>query len=161
MGLRCAVHKGSDVRMSVGTLNDPRGWPRRSYEAGRWRWRIIFAYGARDSHINVGELRAVLTSVRWRCRQVHCIHKRSLHLCDSQVAIGVFVKGRSSSHVLSYVIHRLNCLQLDGGLVSDYTFVRTDHNPADKPSRWSSVGSKSAAASRAKSRGRNGSGSVR
>jgi hypothetical protein len=45
-------------------------------------------------------------------------------------------KGRSSSSCLTYVLRRINALVLAGGLQPAFGYVRTDDNPADRPSRW-------------------------
>jgi hypothetical protein len=130
------MYKGSDVRLATGILTRPGLWPRRTIAAARWKWKISFSYEASEPHINIGELKAVLASLRWRTRSSACIGTRCLHITDSQVALGILVKGRSSSIILRNVVHRLNALVLASSLNVAYAYVRTDLNPADKPSRW-------------------------
>ncbi len=134
--LRNVSHKGTDVRLSTGTFARPDCWPRKSFDPRGWSWRIIFSYPAEGDHINVAELKAILAAMRWRVRSVqgHCC--RCVHLSDSQVCIGVLTKGRSSSRQLQRVAHRINCLLLASSVQLALVFVRTDWNPADRPSRW-------------------------
>ena len=136
--LRNATHKGSDVRLATGTLHSPGLWPRRTIEASRWKWRVVLSYRADGDHINVAELKAVFTSIRWRLRSAKNVACRAVHLLDSQVALSVLVKGRSSSWQLQKVLHKINCLVLGSSLTLAYAYVRTDLNPADRPSRWPS-----------------------
>eukprot|EP00971_Amphidinium_carterae_P068189 1350179-Amphidinium_carterae.1 len=48
---------------------------------------------------------------------------------DSQVVLGVLVKGRNSSVMLG----KINSTILSGNLLPSYVFIRTDLNPADAP----------------------------
>ena len=133
---RSATHRGSDVRLATGTLHDPRCWPRQSVPVGRWKWRVVVAYKRQGAHINALELRAVLAAVKWRARTPGNLNARFLHLSDSQVCLGVLVKGRSSSGQLFAILQRLNHLVLAANFVPAYGYVVTHLNPADAPSRW-------------------------
>ena len=133
---RQCIYRGSDVRLSTGVLMRPNAWPRQSFPTGRWKWKTILSFGQKGAHINVLELRAALATLRWRLRKADNVRTRVLHLMDSQVCISVTVKGRSSSQQLMTVLRRLNALVLAGGLVTAYGFVRSEDNPADRPSRW-------------------------
>ena len=63
-----------------------------------------------------------------------------MHLSDSQVAIGVMAKGRSSSRKLASQVRRLGGLLLGGHLYMGVGWTKTDENPADRPSRrWRMV----------------------
>ena len=134
--LQNTMHRGSDVRIVSGVLTRPDLWPRRSIQPSRYHWKVVLSYGASGDHINVAELKAILAAIRWRTRSAANIASRCIHLSDSQVSISVLVKGRSSSVLLQRVLHRLNCLVLATALHIAHVFVRTDLNPADKPSRW-------------------------
>ena len=81
------------------------------------------------------ELRAVYLVLRWRTRSVTRIKSRFLHLTDSQVSLGVLVKGRSSSLQLNRVISRCNALILASDLLPLFAFVQSEWNPADAISR--------------------------
>ena len=136
MVLRGAMYKGSDVRLATGLLHDPAGWPRRSYDVNRWSWKVVISAGVRHRHINVQELRGVLATFKWRTRSASGIRIRCLHIVDSQVSMGVLVKGRSSSSQLCAVLRRINALLLSAGVFPSYAWVRSADNPADSPSRW-------------------------
>ena len=133
---RNAVFKGSDVRLATSTLMDPRGWPRQGIEARRWIWKPVLAYPRSGRHINVLELGAVLSAIKWRMRGLAGVRAKFAHLCDSQVSIAVLVKGRSSSHQLSQTLKMINSLVLASSCCPMYVYVRTGDNPADAPSRW-------------------------
>jgi hypothetical protein len=56
-------------------------------------------------------------------------------LLDSGVTIGVLNKKRSSSRQLNRVIKKLDILELASAIHCCYGFVRSERNPADRPSR--------------------------
>ena len=133
---RAADYRGSDVRIDSGELMRPHSWPRRSIDPARWSWYSLLATPfTREEHINVLELKTILLMLRWRLRASNRVHSRFLHLCDSQVCLGVVVKGRSSSWRLNRVLNRINSHVLAGSLAPNYAFVRSDWNPSDPPSR--------------------------
>ena len=135
--MRSAIYKGSDVRLATGSLQKPSGWPRRGVEAGHWKWDVCLSYPQRTTeHINVLELRALLATFRWRARRAQGLSGRVIHFCDSQVAIAVACKGRSSSRRLHRLLLQLSALLLATSCHPFYTFVRSAENPADRPSRW-------------------------
>ena len=117
---RNAVVRGSHVRLATAILRDPRGWPRLGIEARRWLWETVIAYPQSGRHINVLELRAVLSSIKWRLRTDRGVRVKFAHLCDSQVCIGVLVKGRSSSLQVSSVLKQINALILSSGICPLY-----------------------------------------
>ena len=86
------------------------------------------------------ELRAALSEVKLRSRSVKLHGQRYLHLVDSNVALGILTKKRSSSYLLQRVIAKLNTLELASGVFPIYAFIRSAHNPADyasrSPARW-------------------------
>ena len=133
---RQAMYRGSDVRLSTGVLMRPNLWPRQAFDARRWKWRTIIAYPRSSEHINILELRAAFATMKWRLRTANNVRTRMFHLLDSQVCIGVAVKGRSSSKQMMRVLRRTNALVVAGGLLPAYGFVPSDLNPADAPSRW-------------------------
>jgi len=131
-----ASYRGSDVRMTTGTLHNPNCWPRRPIEANLFRWRVVVAYKLTGKHINALELQAALATLKWRLRSSAQVRRRWVHLLDSQVCIAVIVKGRSSSRLLTSILRRYNALMLMGSCQGFYAYVRTHENPADAPSRW-------------------------
>ena len=138
---RSAMYRGSDVRLSTGVLMNPGRWPREAIPVKRWRWQVVLAFKQEGDHINVLEMRAIAAAVRWRLRKGDGIRSRAVHLTDSQVCQSVIVKGRSSSRRLRQVLQRINSLILVSGLVLAYGYVKSEVNPADRPSRWRRKGS--------------------
>ena len=134
--LRNVIYKGSDVRMADCSLSNLASWPRRTIRPERWHWKVILSYGMHGQHINLLEMQAVLAAIRWRCRNASNIKSRFIHLCDSQVCISVLAKGRSSSRVMNHLLKKVNALTLATGMQMSLSYVRTDLNPADRPSRW-------------------------
>ena len=133
---RAATYTGSDVRLATGALMRPDAWPRRTVQPSWWKWSVAMAYPYRGEHINVLELRACHAALRWRCRRAGFARSRFVHFVDSQVSLGVLAKGRSSSRQIAAVLRRYNALALAACLFAAYAWVRTDLNPADRPSRW-------------------------
>ena len=134
--LRCADHRGSDVRLSSGALTRPSCWPRMSTDHTSWKWRtVVKTKWEREAHINELELRAALLALRWRLRSLRGQKRVALHLLDSSVSIGVLVKRRSSAYRLHRVVRRINALELASGTRVILGFVRSAVNPADAPSR--------------------------
>ena len=78
-----------------------------------WKWRtVISSRWKYTDHITASELQAHLASLRWRTRTPHCIGVRSLHILDSQVALGILAKGRSPSLRLCRVVNKCNVICL-------------------------------------------------
>ena len=103
-----------------------------------WRWKVLSGWrwtGVKE-HINSLELRAILTSVKWRVCHQRLVRKRFIHLTDSLVCLHCLSRGRSSSRKLRRTMCRINALLLASSCHSLWGYVNTDQNPADKPSRW-------------------------
>ena len=129
--------RGSDVRLVTGELSKPHRVSRQSVHAGYWRWRtsMAWAWRRKGSHINELESIAILLQMKAKARKPSNFGTVYLHLVDSQVAIGIFTKKRSSSRVLQRVIRRANALALAAHLHPVFIYVRSEVNPADAPSR--------------------------
>ena len=110
---------------------------RMSIPAKLWKWRVICGWRWQGSpeHINVLELRAVLTALKWRFSKKAWLRTRFLHLVDSQVCLHALARGRSSSRKLRRTLLRIDALLLASGSHGVWTYVHTDQNPADAPSR--------------------------
>lgn len=111
---------------------------RASVPSQLWKWQIVSGWQWKDTqeHINAFELRAILTSLRWRIeREQHC-GVRLLHLTDSLVCLHCLTRGRSSSRKLRRTLSRINALVLAANVQPLWGYIHTDQNPADKPSRW-------------------------
>eukprot|EP00438_Fugacium_kawagutii_P016151 Skav228276 [mRNA] locus=scaffold6733:108207:110481:- [translate_table: standard] len=89
--------KGEDVLLSTPTSQLTRFHRLRASVPGRlWRWRVIAGWrwsNSRD-HINSLELRAILTTFKWRLEHQQHFNCRMLHLTDSLVCgVSGFVHG--------------------------------------------------------------------
>ena len=78
-----------------------------------WKWRtVISSRWKYADHINALELQAHLASLRWRTRTPQCVGVRSLHILDSQGALGILAKGRSPSLRLCRLVNKCNAICL-------------------------------------------------
>jgi len=99
-------------------------------------WRNIVSHRWRDfEHINVLELRATLTGLKWLLSRPISFRRRVFFLCDSQVVTQCLSKGRSSSPPLLRLLRQLAALQLAFSTFVRIRWIRSELNPADKPSR--------------------------
>ena len=95
--------KGEDLMVHTGTDPAPKYFRLRASVPGRlWRWRDISGWRWRHSgeHINLLELRAILTSIKWKLSRSRMWGVRFLHLTDSMVCMHALTRGRSSSKKL-------------------------------------------------------------
>ena len=89
--------------------------------------------GRRSQHINLKELKAYLAlerSVASRCSSV-----RILSGLDSQVALAALLKGRSASPALNSLLRRSLPGMLGSDLYSGLSFLKSEENSADDPTR--------------------------
>eukprot|EP00438_Fugacium_kawagutii_P015746 Skav233435 [mRNA] locus=scaffold1486:284964:287666:- [translate_table: standard] len=131
--------KGEDILLTTPTSQMVKHHRlRASVPSKLWKWKIITGWTWKNSsdHINVLELRAVMTAIKWRIEMQKHIHRRFIHLTDSLVCLHALSRGRSSSRKLRRVMSRINALVLVSGSQPVWGYVHTDQNPADKPSRW-------------------------
>ena len=117
---RSAMFKGSDVRLADQVILNPGIWPRRGLGPGRWNWKVVLSDPLGGSHINVLELKAVLSSIKWWTRQSAGLGRRVAHALDSQVCMSVPVKGRSSFFQLQAVLRRIDALLLASSLAAAF-----------------------------------------
>ena len=89
----------------------------------------------RPAHINVLELFMLLFTYRWKTRCLKQFHTRALHLIDSQVALAVAVKGRSSSRQLNQLLRQACSVLVSVDLYPLLGFIASADNPADAASR--------------------------
>ena len=148
--------KGSDVRLDAGALFNPRAGQHASVNTKLWLWRQAFnwkwklgpalaaAPGTAGSqkkpskHINVLELRALLTATKWHLRSYKSIGSSTLRITDSRVVQGITTKYRSSAKQLHRLVRRLGALELAASARISTGFTRSDWNVADEGSRVSS-----------------------
>ena len=131
--------KGEDILLSSSTEQQVKRHRLRASVPGRlWRWKIITGWKWRlgAEHINSLELRAVLTTLRWRLEHQLEHDCRLIHLTDSLVCLHSLSRGRSSSRKLRRTMSRINALLLGANVQPVWGYIHTDQNPADKPSRW-------------------------
>lgn len=131
--------KGEDVLLSSPSQQLVKHQRlRASVPAKLWRWRVVAGWKWKSprEHINSLELRAILTTVKWRVERQKLRHKRFLHLTDSMVCMHVLSRGRSSSRKLRSTLSRINAMLLVSSSHALYGYVNTKENPADAPSRW-------------------------
>ena len=104
------------------------------------RWHVIASYSFRQtSHINLQELRAFKREV---CRVASHFSPRGrvqLFVNDSNVTVGATAKGRSSSFKVNGLLRTLVPFLLFGDVTVAMIWIETESNPADHPSRFTSV----------------------
>ena len=131
--------KGEDILLNAASEDQVKYQRlRASVPAKLWRWRTVAGWrwtGTRE-HINFLELRAVLTSIRWRVERRKALHSKFVHLVDSQVVLHALSRGRSSSRKLKRTLLRTNALLLATRTQVVWAYVHTKQNPADGPSRY-------------------------
>lgn len=100
------------------------------------RWSTIVSSAFRHpEHINVLELRALTTAVRWVTTFPASLGCRLVLWCDSLVVVFAVRKGRSSSPELLRRIRALSAHLLATGIQMYCNYIPTEINPADGPSR--------------------------
>ena len=136
--LGMATSKGEDLMIHAGSDPLPRHARLRASIPGRlWRWKEISGWRWRHEgdHINLLELRAILTTIRWKILRGKRLRVRFLHLTDSLVCLHALTRGRSSSRKLRKTIQRLNAYLIAADLHPLWGYIHTSQNPADRPSR--------------------------
>ena len=110
---------------------------RASVPAGLWQWKTIagWVWQGSPEHINVLELGAIYTSIRWWVSQRKAHSCRFVHLTDSLVCLHALSRGRSSSRKMRRTMAKLNSYLLVCNLHPLWAYVNTSANPADRPSR--------------------------
>ena len=135
--VRRQEYRGSDVRLDVGSLYRPDSFPRAGVSPNKWVWHVAHHWPFRQpEHINLLEMRALIKTFEWRCRNSNFGDVRALHLCDSQVVLSVSVKGRSSSKRLNKLLRKYAAVQMAGGIYPLVAWIESHLNPADAPSRY-------------------------
>eukprot|EP00438_Fugacium_kawagutii_P021191 Skav201588 [mRNA] locus=scaffold152:522075:528206:+ [translate_table: standard] len=131
--------KGEDILLTTPTSQMVKFHRLRASVPSRlWKWKIIAGWQWKfpGDHINALEMKALVTSLRWRIEKHLHNGCRIIHLTDSLVCLHALCRGRSSSRKLRRSIARLNALTLASNVQPVWAYVHTDQNPADKPSRW-------------------------
>ena len=89
-----------------------------------------------DDSINMLEMRAILSSIKYRARVPKIVGARFIHLVDSQVCLGAHHRYRSSNPRMNQVIAKISAHALATGSKPIFGYIPTDENPADAPSRF-------------------------
>lgn len=130
--------KGEDIVVQSATEDLIRHHRlRASLPAGLWSWQTVASWQwlGTPEHINVLEMRAILTSLRWRLERHKAVSKKFVHMVDSLVCLHSLSRGRSSSKKLRRTILRVNALLLASRSHAVWAYVHAKDNPADAPSR--------------------------
>ena len=130
--------KGDDLLLqaeSAGLVRHQR--IRQTIPARLWKWKEItgWQWKSPGEHINLLEMRATFTAIRWVLQKRKTWGCRMIHLTDSLVVLHSLTRGRSSSRRLRRTIMKINSLLLATNLHPVWTYVHTSLNPADRPSR--------------------------
>ena len=127
---------GEDEELPSGDVL--AGHPLHSLLISSLQFEEVCREKSRDGlHINIGELRGMIKSEKLSA--LAHFPNRSMYLADSQVALGTWVKGRSSSFGLNNELQRSLPIHLGCALISNGGYVFTEINVADDPTRGKSV----------------------
>jgi len=125
-----------DIRAGVAPISSDDHICVTSPLAVNHSWRTIASSRWHTAeHINILEVRALSTAVRWVMSSPVCVSTRVIVLSDSLVTIGAVLKGRSSSPPLLRRLRSLAALCLSVGIRLRLLYVPSHLNPADVPSR--------------------------
>ena len=89
------------------------------------------------THINISELRSMVEAEK--IAALRHFPSRIMSLSDSQVSLGCWIKGRSSSAGLNQELQRSLPVHLGCGMVSNGAYIPSELNPADDPTRQQAV----------------------
>ena len=131
-----AAHREGDIRLEAKPAAIQGRPPRQAVSVDQWHWRTVLqAVWEQPEHINSLEARAYALALKWRSRSSSNHGQTFLHLKDSQVWLGAFLKHRSPAYTLNFLTQRAAALELAADFQPLLCFVRSHRNPADKPSR--------------------------
>ena len=130
-------YRGTDVHLDTLTFYRPDRLPISPIDARQWVWKISKGWAwKKTNHINILEMEALYHTIKFRAKGGRILHRKFLHLVDSQVVLGIVAKGRSSSLRLQRSLHKYNLLVLALHCYPVLGWVVSALNPADAPSRW-------------------------
>ncbi len=102
-------------------------------------WKVHRSYRmSRRAHINLQEMREVCREVK-EMASSSLSPVRSVNILDSQVTLGAWAKGRSSSFALNGLLRGVLGFKVAGRKCLDNLHVRSADNPADDPSRFAQL----------------------
>ena len=131
-----ACLRGSDIRSDMGHAFLHKDCVRTSVTIDKLHFKDIISFRwARAEHINGLEVSAINSLMQWCLRGAKCMNHKVIVCSDSQVAISVCTRFRSSSRRLKQKVQKLAFLCLVSGISPVFVWVQTKRNPADLPSR--------------------------
>lgn len=95
-----------------------------------WQWKHLF----KCKWVNL-EMKMILLTFLWRCRNPNSVGKRWLHLEDSMVCLYILTKGRTSSRMLQPLCSKISAVQRFMGAIALHGHVTSLENPTDAASR--------------------------
>ena len=131
--------KGEDILIQSSSEDQVKYYRLRSSVPSKlWKWKTVtgWRWSSSKEHINVLEMRATLTALRWRLERRGSLNTKFVHLLDSLVCLHSLSRGRSSSLKLKRSLLRINALLLATHSSAVWAYVHTKDNPADAPSRY-------------------------
>lgn len=129
-------HTGVDVRIDTGEIMGSKTPAHASVRAVWWQWKHLFkVHWKLSSHINYLEMKMILNTLLWKCRDASKVNRRWLHLEDSMVCLYILSKGRTSSHLLQPLCRKIGAIQLAMGSTCLHAHVGSAENPTDAASR--------------------------
>ena len=129
-------HTGADVRITTGQILGHKPPNHASVRSWWWQWKQLVTVKWHDQvHINFLEMKMILFSLLWKCRNPTSVCRRWLHLEDSLVSLLILSKGRTSSALLQPLCNKIGALQLAMGLFLLHGHVASEENPTDEGSR--------------------------
>ena len=129
-------HTGADVRVLTGQVLAHKPPNHASVRSWWWQWKGLFSlHWKQPSHINYLEMKMILHTLLWKCRDPQVVNRRWLHLEDSMVCLLILTKGRTSSNLLQPLCNKIGAIQLAMGAYLLHAHVGSDENPSDEASR--------------------------
>ena len=129
-------HTGVDVKIDTGEIMGAKTPAHASFRAMWWQWKHLFRVQWKlPSHINFLEMKMILSSLLWKCRDPTKVNRRWLHLEDSMVCLYILSKGRTSSHLLQPLVSKVGAVQIAMGATCLHAHVGSAENPTDAASR--------------------------
>ena len=101
----------------------------------KWKTLVAAPWKYGEEHINQLEIISIATGVRRLLSTPYSIRRRVLFLSDSQVAVAILSKGRTSSYKLLRRVRSISALLLASGIQLFLRWIPSLKNPADGPSR--------------------------
>ena len=101
------------------------------------QWNLVAAkpWKEVEEHINIKEAKVALMGLRRLCRNTKNFGRRCLSLCDNQVAVFAFSKGRSGANQINNLCRRAAAYQVGCNIRWHLRYIKSERNPADAPSR--------------------------